>query len=241
MHKLSLLAAATCLVLGGCALNPASAPLARPPEAFAACSAKMRKAAETVQASSLPVVYRGAYSSGTRADCGDLGVTVAGLANATEVEQVLSAAGIKAKVDVIGPPKLQPAPPQAASPLVPSPKALTGHSGQRLEVEIPLLNAGAAGQLHWGEPDYDWELLNARGQAVAFRGATLFPMPLYGLDCATNALCTLEMTFLDLNRMNRKLPLPAGDYTLRVRLSDLEMHGQKLDLGVFDLPVTVLP
>ena len=41
--------------------------------------------------------------------------------------------------------------------------------------------------------------------------------------------------------LNEILPLPAGLYTLRLQLNDIDMDGQKLDLGVFDLPVTVQP
>lgn len=41
--------------------------------------------------------------------------------------------------------------------------------------------------------------------------------------------------------MNERLPLPAGEYTLRVRLKDLDFERQKLDFGVFDIPVTITP
>lgn len=63
------------------------------------------------------------------------------------------------------------------------------------------------------------------------------------LGCAANSECTLShpLFTIPLNRMNPGLPLPAGDYILRVKLNHFGWSEQNIDFGVFDLPVTVTP
>lgn len=184
------------------------------------------------------------FRMGTFSDtgCEPLGLTVAGLTGSAEVENLLADAGIRAQVAVVGPPNLQPTPPQTPGPLrVPAQERLTGRRGEALTVTVRLTNTGKAAEFTWGEPSYDWELLDAAGHPVSFRGAVMYALPAYRFRCEAGATCTAMLTHLHLNRMNEKLPLPAGNYTLRLQLNDIDMDRQKLDLGVFDLPVTVQP
>lgn len=176
-------------------------------------------------------------------DCSDLFVEVAGLVSPAEVEKLLAAEGIKAKVTVIPPPNLRPTPPAAGPLQLRLPERLTAKSGGVLEVPLTVFNTGAAGKLSWGENAYDYEVLDASGEAISYRGATAFFGIAYILNCAANSDCTLSRPLftVPLHRMNPALPLPAGEYTLRVKLSDFSWEKQKLDFGVFDIPVTVTP
>lgn len=251
MNKRSgwVLSAALAGLLAGCSPTssvttaaPPSAPRPvplRPSEG--ACFALPKRVADSLSQSGLPLDSRGVSFS--QPDCSDLSVTVAGLVTPAEVEKRLAGEGITAKVTVIPPPGLRPTPPTAGPLQLRLPQRLTAKTGGVLEVPLTVFNAGAAGELTWGEDAYDYELLDMAGRGVNYRGATMYILPAYLLNCAANSDCTLNRPLftVPLNRVNPALPLPAGNYILRVKLSDLEWQGQKLDFGVFDLPVTVTP
>ena len=152
----------------------------------------------------------------SKPDCSDFFVSVAGSVTPAEVESLLAAEGINAKVGVVPLPHLRPTPPAAGPLQLRPPGRLSAKSGGVLEVPLKLFNTGGSGELTWGEDAYDYELLDMAGKAVNDRGATTYILPGSLLNCAASSECTLNRPLFTagLNRMNPGLPLPAGDYRL---------------------------
>ncbi|MFB0639441.1 hypothetical protein [Deinococcus radiodurans] len=232
------------LSLSGCGMEATSRPqlvVQRPSLAQElACKNRMEQVMHVVQGSDLPMAFR---SSGySKADCSDLFVTVAGFVTPAEVAAKLSKADLQATVKIIPPPQLQLAAPSAPGPLqLRLPARLTARHGAQLVVPLAFFNTGAASDLTGGESNYDYELLNTTGQTVSYRGINIFTPSAYTVKCPAKSECPFFPFRVPLNRMNERLPLPAGEYTLRVRLKDLDFERQKLDFGVFDIPVTITP
>lgn len=236
-------------VLAGC--SPSSqTPVAAPPVApqpvplrpsSGACFELPEQVNSILRKSGLPLDSRGMRFS--KPDCSDFFVAVAGFVTPAEVESLLAAEGINAKVGVVPPPHLRPTPPAAGPLQLRLPGRLSAKSGGVLEVPLTVFNAGGSGELTWGEDAYDYELLDIAGRAVNYRGATTYILPGYLLNCPASSNCTLNRPLftVPLNRLTPALPLPAGDYTLRVKLHHFGWERQELDFGVFDLPVTVTP
>ncbi|MDO4263916.1 MAG: hypothetical protein Q4C67_06945 [Deinococcus sp.] len=92
----------------------------------------------------------------------------------------------------------------------------------------------------WGVASYDYELLDAAGQALPFQGIRLFPAVADLTRCPAQALCQRAFQLnLPLDQASWKVPLLPGDYTLRVSLRHFWVDGQTHDLGTLDIPLTL--
>lgn len=227
------------LLLMGCGtLNHSETRPQMPPVDSRTCNEKQSIALGLLLRIPLKVSFLGAEG-----DCVIQGYA-AGMVTAAEVQQTLADAGIKSSIDIIPPPNLRPEAARVTGPLqLRIPQHLSARSGTEVPVELSFFNAGTTGKLAVGENSYDYELLDATGKVVSFRGAWAYAAYLYAPTCEAQGTCTFLPITVQLASLvpGTSLVLPAGDYTLRVKLSDLNWQGQKLDFGVFDIPLTVTP
>lgn len=231
--------------LASCAPTQMARPVALHPASTSenVCVASLKHVENVMEqlSSTLPVGLRGIGQ--TNQQCTSFIISVVGFVDPQSLRNLLAEQHIQAEIDVILPPKLQPKTSEASLLQPRPPKQLTAHAGEILSVNIPIENLGKTNEkIEWGSDSYDYKLLDFQGQTVGYRGANTFSLVGYASECPANSLCQSSIGFgVPLNRMNPRLPLSAGTYTLRVALKNIYFKSSKNDLGVFDIPLTLLP
>ncbi len=121
----------------------------------------------------------------------------------------------------------------------------TQKAGTALHWSVEIRNpADQPYSLGWGEDSLDYVLLDAKGEPVRWLNRFFFNMPLYGVECPPQSVCSPDLALRGsdaaLVLRDYRNVLPSGTYRLRVNVKNVTLEGQEFNITLPDVAFEIV-
>lgn len=177
------------------------------------------------------------------------GLMGTGTVTRDELARAFEEAGIPTDTrqwNIIGPPQFPPPERQTGSLRAELLLPAEAHVGERLIIAVKLHNSTQQTlEVRWGDNELNAIIFNEAGDAVRWYTRFLRTFVMMDTQCLPLAMCRggFPTLAVPLDRFNPRLPLPAGEYTVLVRLAGIKVPGtgERISITFPPRPLTIRP